>query len=278
MDLPSSPAYRIHQGESVFVQVFSSVAVTLAGRFRIKYDDPTLGEDDMILPDTVTGTGRLPEYIPLREVARGDGYVVEGVVDISGASSVQPKRGQTYLRYFISLPQTGEPVARDIITEGYVYRGFGLALGMHVEPGPGGGEGVTRSIDLGDPAAGVEYTTQVVPTNALWKLRGFAGTLDTDGNASDRRPTIVFNDGTNDLIYNTGSFRVTANQIIPISAYAQMGVFPWNQAVTNAVKTAFSLSDASLLAGFEVQFSTQGLLAGDNWGSGQLLVEEWISL
>ncbi len=157
MGLLSSSAYRIHQGETIFVQVFSSVVMTLAGRFRLVYDDGD--EDEVILPDFTTGSARAAEYVPLREVARKNGYVVTGVVDISGATAVQPNRGQTYVRFFISAAQTATPVARDVMAEAYLYRAFGVTLGMHIEPGPGGGEGRLYWAQEANDIAGNVVTT-----------------------------------------------------------------------------------------------------------------------
>jgi hypothetical protein len=103
------------------------------------------------------------------------------------------KRGQFYAVGIVGKRELGGMS----ISRGYAYDGWPLGLGDDVESGPGGGEGNRRILSLGDPAAGAEFTSQTVPTNALWKARGFSciDGLVTDATAGNRVLEVRLSDG-----------------------------------------------------------------------------------
>ncbi len=131
MHLVPSSAYRIRAGETVQVQVFSNVVMSLVGSFRVVYDDGS--DDDLRVPTFVTGAGNLAQYPPTTSLAESDGYVVGGVVYIAGSSANQPVRGQTYVRAFTTRSAGLDAPALDLVMEGNLYRAFGVSLGQSEE-------------------------------------------------------------------------------------------------------------------------------------------------
>ncbi len=271
----SSPAYRIRQGETVILQVFSSVLMTLRGIFRIVYDD---GSDDQISVNEFDAAAtRTGEQVPIRFQARANGYIVGGIVFLMTRSTVQPARGQTYVRAFtVGGPTQDLPI--QLLLEGYLYQGFGVNVGHFVEPGPRGGEGSMRSVDLGDPAAGSDYDDVTVPAGALWKIRGFHGVLVTAAGGTDRTPTIRIQDGSNVVVGGTRANNIqdpseTATYLGANNNYGHQ----YDQSVTGVVYN-FVMPDFPIPEGFDVTFVTAFLDGSDNWGDGQLFVEEWLVL
>lgn len=138
--------------------------------------------------------------------------------------------------------------------------------------------GLTRSIDLGDPAAGADYVSQTVPTNALWKIRGFMGQFVTAAGGADRVFRVLFNDGTVDA----GGVAAKWAQD-PSLTHDYLGAGPGmmetdaraTTTVTGQAQT-IGFPDVPLPGGFVIDFDTMNIGASDNWGDGQLLVEEWI--
>ncbi len=187
-------------------------------------------------------------------------------VSVSIASPVS--RGQAY--FSLALADRGLVFA---LASAYVYDAFAVPDGVF--KGPLSGNGLTRSIDLGDPAANVEYTTQTVPANAVWRLRGFFGTL-AQGATQTPRPTIVITDGTVSVLHLVA--RVLQASSVTTDWSIMQGGSQGDTAAVNAEKQQIlgSYSDVNLLAGYEITWVTEGKGANTNWGDGQLLVEEWI--
>ena len=217
----------------------------------------------------------MPQYAPLSSVANQDGRVANGVVDISGASTAQPLRGQTYIRIFIANAQAAEPVARSIMAEGYLYQGFGVALGLRVEPGPEGGHGAMRSIDLGDPAGNAEYADQTVPTNASWKIRGMTVVLVTDGTGANRFFHIQVTDGTTKVLDIIPTHHITASLTANFTGYP--GGPPQSIAILlGGMYVGIPLPNVLFPEAYVLDFTTDNIQATDAWGDGQMLVEEWL--
>lgn len=267
--------YRIRQDESISIQAFSAVVMNITGVFRIIYDDGS--EGSIRLPSFTTlgdrSTGTDP---PITQIATQDGHVVEGSIYIASGSANQPKRGQTYVRAFITAT-VGAGAPLQLLIQGYLYEGYGLGLGDNIEPGPAGGHGAMRSIDLGDPAGNAEYADQTVPTNAVWRLRGLAAPLVTDGTGADRHFHIQVTDGTTKVL------DIMANAHVTASLTANFTGYPGGPQRSVAILLTgqyigVPLPEADLPEGYVLDFTTDNIQATDAWGDGQLLVEEWVAL
>lgn len=136
---------------------------------------------------------------------------------------------------------------------------------------PGSGDGAPRLISLGDPAAGAEYPNQLVPAVTQWRVRAFRGSLVTSAIPGDRRFSIRFTDTAN--FYFEASPRLTqpASQTRRYNAAMAGG----EQSVSGVVYTVFPLPDMYLPTGHRVDFVSDSLDGGDNYGDGFLMVEEW---
>lgn len=140
--------------------------------------------------------------------------------------------------------------------------------------------GLIRSIDLADPAAGAEYADQTVPTNAFWKIRGFAGQLVADATAAKRHFSIEVTDGT--VIVGSAGIAIVSQEASSTRDFrgAPGLVGGWGDSAgsggTQIQHIAVALSRIGYPQAYVLDFTTSNLVAGDNWGDGQLLVEEWI--
>lgn len=270
-------AYRIYQSETVSAIINSSLAATINGRFALEYDDGT--KDTINLPNFVTGTGALPQVMPVSHVARRDGWVVDGYLSAPTAG----KRGQTYARLILGRNVgVDNVIPRAIIGASYVYGTAFPRIGYFVESGPAGGEGVVRSIDLGDPAAGSDYTAQTVPVNRTWKLRGFNGTLVTDANAANRKVIMEVRDGSDVLVGGAANRPIQQASVTAEYHGFMVGQISdgTNTAITDEVDQFIGWSPTfdHIPEAFDVLIETTNIQVGDDWGDGQLLVEEWIEV
>src|SRR5205807_1713999 len=158
----ASPAYRIYNGDTILVTLWSSVAAAIDGFFRVVYDD---GTTDTLRIDRVTTTSARAAFLArAAHVAKHDGYVTEGVLFADS-----PQRGQTYAIAYVSQGE-GPGDVRMALCKGYVYASTPLAVGQQVEPGPAGGHGaITRVTKAALTPLGTGSVMGVVPTGAMWR-------------------------------------------------------------------------------------------------------------
>lgn len=289
------------------LNVTSSIQVTLRGYARVLYDDGT--EDEISFPPNAFAA-----LIASGNIASSDtvvppsgpgnpfvkpGWVVAAVVVLDTISgNTMPERGQTYVQMFIAgtavAPASGVALtaanlspafitARQIILSDYLYALNNPTLGDVVPPGPAGGPGVIRTILLGDPAANAEYPDQTPGVGGIWKLRGFNGTLVTDANAANRlfRISVLAN------ALNIGGGGIAGNiqtaTLTQIYLGAPGSPVPPGGAPAAGLAIPIPLPDIPIVGGAVagvaaiVRFTTTNLQATDNWGSGFLIVEEWVA-
>ena len=258
------------KGSALQLEHIGSVAsVVLTARVDIR--DPRTGRiTRLTIPNTTADTTRVltPAFSPER--VDFDGEVVMAQVNIVSGGG---KRGQTYVVLALHGPS-------QVLCQGYIYPAHAVNLGEFVEPGPGGGEGVIHSFDIGDPAAGAEYTTQTVPGNALWIPRGFSSVgIVTDATAGSRRLQIQYNI----VATGTGSGNIGnggLSDAIPPSSTSPMiggnGMSLSGRVIAAGEVAAVNLPIAILPDTSTITFVTDNLAAADNYGQGFLTVEEWL--
>lgn len=177
------------------------------------------------------------------------------------------KRGECYVR--VTLQMGGFDVG--ILCAGYISNDTFLSYPLGRLEGPVLGPGVIRTIAMGNPAAGAELS-MTVPTNTRWRLLMLNATLASDITVATRQPSLLFTDGTNILgrvvSVNTGTATSTV-----MFTWTGLGI---NAAVASVVNSQ-SIPDFVYLNGGSVISSvTTNLQAGDDWGAGFALVEEWL--
>ncbi len=234
-DTSSSPAFRIRQGQSIHLQVFSSVVMTIKGNFPIRYDDGT--DDEILVNEFGTAGTYTGEIVPIRHAARQDGYITGGGVSVVAISAVQPARGQVYVRAFISPGPTTD-LSLQLLLEGYLYEGFGVPAGMSVEPGPAGGAGFLTIEALANDIAPVDITNTPAQTNAFRVLHGFV------------------------VYYNCAA--EVANRTVNVSVRAPFGSLPTGMPIGNTVDVWRAPTLGNLTTGQEGTLYARDKLVMDN--------------
>jgi len=185
------------------------------------------------------------------------------------ASSGAPVYAHTFIRLDIIRSRGGVATVLHTLMQGPV-----SALTRRTWPGSPlqasiEGPGTIRSITGTNPAAGAEIS-ETVPTGARWMLLSIRADLVTDGTAATRTPQLILDDGTTSLW--------VADPVGATSASLTRGF----NAGAGADRPSSTLTELTwaipypmpLLAGFRIRTLTNNIVAGDNWGAPQLLVEE----
>lgn len=132
------------------------------------------------------------------------------------------------------------------------------------------GPGLIRVLPLVDPAAGNELVVGV-PTNSFWQFQSLTTTLDTDGTGSNRRVSLRFDTGGQNLyLIATSCLDVGVNTITSFS-------FHPGAECNGIADFAINMSVPNLLldTNYQIKTVTDGLAAGDDWSSPRLNVLEW---
>lgn len=254
-----------HAADAAFVDVQMVVWIQ---------DDNTLEITPHVLTIKSWTSDREPNEVFSNNPGLGiEGRVIGLYVDNSG--TVGLKRGELYVQAYIRHRKV-RTTSQVPLCAGYVYgiAFTSLSLGQYIEPGPGGGEGAIRSIDLGDPAAGADYTSQTVPSNAMWRPLAAFGQFVTAVAAANRFPGVIVTDGTNVVAH----WRAPTAQVASTTTnYAWMRNQPNESVNAGAANTGkINIPDLLLPEAFVLDFDTTNIQAADDWGDGQLLVEEWL--
>ncbi len=281
MDLPSSPAYRIHQGETIITQIFSGSSVSIRGSFRVTYDDGT--EDEIVIRTFAATPTRSGETAPTTYVASQNGYILTGVIYISGDSASQPNRGQTFIRCFI-VPSPTSTTPVQMLVEAYLYQAKGVSLGDIEDPGPGGGEGHIRTVTGADPDAGDEVI-EAAPANVIWRLINFSAVFVASATGANRVPRLASDDGvaTNRywLLADSGANPVIANETRTVLWIQgeRAGLVPQEIADTETVLIKNGIpKDFYMREGDRVRTLTELIEVDDDYAAPIFMVEEWIKL
>lgn len=288
MPLIQPKQYRVRYGERLDVTIYSSTAVSFRASARVIYDDGS--DDDLIIPDSVTGTGRTAEPISSQYVAKKNGYVTDAVVfAFSGAG----ERGQTWVR--LSIGPTNGPV----LCYGYLYGGHdAVSLGEMTEPGPGGGEGFLSWVaaftgDRAGNAAAVDF--DLFATNALRKVHGVAWYYHCSGDAATRtfngpvlvgiggpKPTGFTLTGGNAYYWSTAttSLTLTVNEegaflsTGSLTTHLDEGVRTYGSSATNPTPWPFWVTEDDTDTIMRFPAITTG--NANDTHSAYVLIEEWL--
>jgi hypothetical protein len=157
------------------------------------------------------------------------------------------------------------------LLQGYVTTNARLAWpGSPILPSTAGA-GRLRSITGTDPAAGVEIS-ETVPTGVRWRVISFTATLVTDATVANRIPRLQVDDGANVVATVTSTVGQTAS-VTAAWSWADWGAIPTS--LTNANMQPLP-ANLWLPPGYRIRTLTAAIVAGDNWGAPQYLVEEFI--
>ncbi len=163
-------------------------------------------------------------------------------------------------------------IALGALVQGYATASQRLAWPGWSIMGSTQGAGAVRVIVGTDPAAGVEIL-ETVPAGARWILRAFRFTLVASAAAANRRPTLIIDDGANE-VWRVGS---NVNQVANETSIYEAGA---GAPFATLDARVFSLPlpvDLALAAGSRIRTSTAALDAGDNYAAPIYTVEEFIA-
>jgi hypothetical protein len=183
------------------------------------------------------------------------------------ASTTGVKRGACYVKVYLRI----EGIIAGLLGACYITDTVRFMWPGGVTESSIEGPGLIRSITGTNPAAGAEIS-ETVPTGARGLLKSLRASLVTDATVANRYPVLTLDDGTTVLDTYMVDSAQAASSTRAISWHPQTPI-----AVVVATGVGVPISDNRILSeGYRIKTVTSGLVAGDNWGAPQLLVEEWI--
>lgn len=189
--------YRIYRGDSIGMTAWSNLAGAARFRFRVIYDDPNKGED--LFEGTVNASGTWSvngdssfaggQGTVL--LARGDGYVISGIVTESGTSF---KRGQCFVQCGVNAGGPGGPT-RQILIQGWLTDFNAPSLGQIYEFGFDA-TWVFQGTIAEDATAGTHVCTLTVSPGAGNELQVIGGEIQVGNTATAQFARAAITDGT----------------------------------------------------------------------------------
>jgi hypothetical protein len=272
--------YRIRTGQTIYGLIWSNAVFNVFGKWMVIYDD---GDKEMWpFGTTVTLSTRAPVALTTNQVAKKDGWVVDGYINGSGAA-FPAQRGQAWTQAFIIDPTIVTEAVDSLLCGGYLYTGHPVPLGAFVEPGPAGGHGMLRVGFSGvDQAAGT-FPVDYVPVGAIWRLRGYEAVLVTDATVGNRGFALLIDDGTAaNREFGANNTNTQAATLTRTWAW-WIGTEGTGTSFTDTqvLLPAYNLKNDILMFGgiTRIRLASTGTLAftaTDDFGPPTLFVEEWV--
>jgi len=188
------------------------------------------------------------------------------------ASAGAPLVGQTFVWVRLCRGTTATALILGTICSGYVTANTDIFFPGGLQQGPLDGNGVVRSVQIANPAAGADFTI-TVPTGARWELVSASALFTTAAAVANRHTLLVVDDGAN-IVYESAQ---TTAQIASLAIQHS-----WGQAIA-ASTDAGGLSDVNplpariaLVGGWRVRSSTGNIQAADQWSAIFISVREWL--
>ncbi len=275
--MPPTDTWAMPQSDRALAA--AALLITRDTNLRIESFNSLAGVTLTIVARLIT-TGDAPsinvfQHVPNtdRSIRVADFPLTEGwLVSLQVFASVgAPRRGQCFVRASLIEGFTGATISLTTLLQGYVQDTTARAWpGSPIEASCDGA-GFVRTTLGTNPAAGLDIT-ETVPTNARWLLKAFRFTLTTSAAAANRRPTLIVDDGANEIWRVGSNVDQTATQISIYEAGA-------GAAFATLDARVFSLPlpvGLLLMGGYRVRTSTAAIDAGDDYAAPIYEVEEWI--
>lgn len=271
--------YRVRVGDKLQGFVMSSLVTGLKARFQVIYDDGT--DDYASVALNATAGDRTLETFNSEWQAKKRGEVVSGVVAVTGTL---PKRGQCYVAMWVVDGEGGGVNTKEQTIGDYAFGLHTPTLGRIVEPGPGGGDGVIRSISVASTelvAAG--NIIQAVPTNATWKTHSLDLRYTATATVGTRNVLVYRRDGTTIKEYLARE-DLTASQVGDFHLYSR-AIGEWND--TSGTRSGANviwygqISDYPMPEAYDFFIEDLGdvdVTAPADAFVAELVVEEWLVL
>lgn len=240
----------------------ASVVLTMTGRF---FDLATRDIQAFTFTHTPNTDGTAAQSLH----QLGTGYLLNLAVR---ATTGSPSPGRTYVLIELVRGLTGATQFLATLGADYVTARQGLSWPGSAVVSSTAGEGAIRSITVANPAAGADWV-HTVPTGFRWEVVSIAALFTTDANAANRRPQIVFTDGTTAVFRGAASANFTASTGW-LTSWAQ-GHGSVADATSGVVTGGLPVNNR-VLAGFVIASSTGAIQAADAWTNIRLSVREWL--
>lgn len=240
----------------------SAVGVILTIALRI------LGMDGQVESIALAHTPLTTRLIKTENYRLREGWLLSAQVI---ASTGSPRRGQCFVRVSLIRGLSGASISEATVLQGYVMDTNAIAWPGSAIRGSAEGPGVIRSIVGTNPAAGLEIS-EVVPANTRWRLQSFRFQLVASVAAANRRPTLIIDDGANELWRQNSNVNQVASETSVYEAAA-------GASYTTIDARTYSLplpSGLVLAEGFRIRTLTAAIDAGDDYAAPIYSVEEWI--
>lgn len=259
----SPPGGYVHGDDNLRVVSYNAatgVVLTIAGRFV------TL--EGAIVPFARTHTPNTDRTVATTDYRLGEGWLLDVTVLVSSGT---PVFGQTWARLEINRSMGSVATILAVLAMGHV-----TATQRLVWPGqplytPLERAGAIRRITGTNQAAGAEIA-ETVPTGARWRLLSLRVDLVTSVTAGNRRPNLIFDDGTTEYYRFQSNTNHGASLTFNYCASSIGGdTPPLGLAIPLLVP-----ENMVLRAGHRLTTATNALDAADNYGTPELLVEEWL--
>lgn len=252
------PDFRVGEGSTFQVESFSSSATAFRVSILVEYDN---GKQAPFEVGHTPNSDRTSATDTIGDRVNRDGHVISALLE-----SAALKRGQCFATIHV-LNTSGNKV--DALLAGYVTATKSVRLGQFEDSFSG--KGFLRTVSLGNPAAGSDYTAESVPTNAVWMVRSSSGALTTDAGSQSRIHAVTFDDGANE--YARGTTTTAQGASVTRVWYGGQSLSGHGLG-TQGVNVTYPF--VYMMEGDRVLFNTDQLQAGDNWAEGFIQVEEWI--
>lgn len=189
-----------------------------------------------------------------------------------GANSGSIRKGQCFVQVYLARGGIGQGGDLVPLMQAYVTNVSTGAWPQATMTNSVDGEGAIRSVQVANPAAGVDWTVPV-PTGARWYPLSVQARLVTSAAVGNRVPVLSINDGVNFLWQNAQ---------VPAQPASTNILYTWSQSAPNAAAAIIGAVGLNLVEAARMQqawnifTSTNGILAGDQWSQINLWLEEWI--
>lgn len=222
---------------------------------------------------TVVG---IKEVVPIANAGQATDFlfdVAEGfLLDLSivNNNGGNPALGSVYAIAGIARGNAGGFDIVATLMAGQLTQAAPLSWPFSVPVRPTDGQGFVRSVQVGNPAAGAEWSFSV-PNFSRARVRSVFFTLQTAAAVATRIVTLVVDDGANIV----GQFAANVTQIASLTETYTASAAPF---VTTSLGTSEYIPlppDLLLEQGFRIRTVTTAIQGADQYSTISLLIEQW---
>ncbi len=262
---PPSPLYVGRDDNLVLEVAGFTQPVTVTVNVRLLRTDGTIVPIQRQL--LYTGASGVTQQLV---IAMAEGYLLSVTASDSGSG----QRGGTFVRCFLArgitsplAPNAAYPLFSDYTTQNHVIGWPGSPMKYPTE-GPGRIAPFTQLA----PAIGTDWIV-TVPNGVRWRVQSIATALATSATVGNRIPRVQHQGlGAFKTWQAPPSVVIPASSVVDVVMASGQGTLNTDGAtVTIALPTPFIVG-----AGDTIRVSTVGLLAGDQWGSINIMLEAWL--